>query len=88
MGTWQGSVLAGYQALVSQPCLHYQALSELNQGGASARQGRCQLASHLLCGKIILHFAGGGCEETTGRGQTAAISLQMMGVGRLPWLSP
>lgn len=31
----------------------------------SARQEQLQLASHLLCGKIILYFPGGRCEETT-----------------------
>lgn len=47
-GTWQGwPRAAGCQALVSQPCLHYQALSELNQGGAL--QGRGNSSKHPIC---------------------------------------
>lgn len=36
----------------------------------------------------LLHFLGGRCEETTWKGKTAAVCLQMMGVGCFPWTSP
>lgn len=42
-----GPVAAGCQALVSQPCLHYQALSELNQG--RTLQGRGDSSQHPIC---------------------------------------
>lgn len=38
---------AGFQALVSQPCLHYQALSGLNQG--RTLQGRGNSSKHPIC---------------------------------------
>lgn len=59
-----GSVAAGCQALASQAYLHYQALSEPNQG--RTLQGRGDSSKDPVCsvGKSYCTSQGDGCEGT------------------------